>query len=56
MITIHFYINYFSLHSSRDKILKKVAGSFLHLLTACMDSASDMHIVVALGIVETTEM
>ncbi|XP_030833626.1 uncharacterized protein LOC100888215 [Strongylocentrotus purpuratus] len=41
---------------SRDKILKKVAGSVLHLLTACMESASDMHIVVALGIVKTTEM
>nr|XP_054759991.1 uncharacterized protein LOC129266170 [Lytechinus pictus] len=41
---------------SRDKVLKKVAGSFLTLLKSCIDSASDMHVVVALGIVETTEM
>nr|XP_054756668.1 uncharacterized protein LOC129262561 [Lytechinus pictus] len=41
---------------SRDKIIKKVQGSFVRLLSSCLQSGSDMHLVVALAIAESNEM
>ncbi|XP_030853139.1 uncharacterized protein LOC105439997 [Strongylocentrotus purpuratus] len=41
---------------SRDKMIKKVAPSFGRLLSSAIKSGSDMHIVVAIAIVETSEM
>ncbi|XP_071489113.1 uncharacterized protein [Diadema antillarum] len=41
---------------SRDKILRKVNASFADLVTSCLRSASPMHIIVALTVVEASEM
>nr|UZG77129.1 MyD88-like protein L1 [Strongylocentrotus purpuratus] len=41
---------------SRDKMIKKVAPSFSRLLSSAIKSGSDMHIVVAIAIVGTSEM
>ncbi|XP_054770128.2 uncharacterized protein LOC129277962 [Lytechinus pictus] len=41
---------------SRDKIIKKVAPSFIRLVQSAIKSGSDMHIVVAIAIIETSEM
>eukprot|EP00057_Strongylocentrotus_purpuratus_P010571 XP_011665045.1 PREDICTED: uncharacterized protein LOC105438652 [Strongylocentrotus purpuratus] len=41
---------------SRDKMIKKVSPSFGRLLSSAIKSGSDMHIVVAIAIVGTSEM
>ncbi|XP_072166721.1 uncharacterized protein [Diadema setosum] len=41
---------------SRDKIVKKVNAAYAELVTSCLKSASPMHVIVALTVIEASDM